>query len=186
MERLHFEQVVDGLWHRALEPRLSPALRAALLEQGLNLDAPLEPAYPAEKMHDWVVLTASSLYPTLAQDDALKQLGVDFFKGYTSTFIGAAMKTMMRVIGTRRSLERMERNFRTGNNFMQTRFTALGAGEVELWFNDVNRLPAYYAGMLEEGGRATGAADMKVTWKLDLPTGCTYRVRWSERSGSST
>jgi uncharacterized protein (TIGR02265 family) len=180
MQRLHFEQVVDGLWFRALKPRISPSLRAALKEKGLDLDKPLEPAYPAEKMHEWVALTAAQLYPTMGKDDALKQLGVDFFRGYTSTFIGAAMKTMMRVLGVRRSLERMERNFRTGNNFMQTRFTPVGTGEVSLWFNDVNGLPAYYAGMLEEGGRATGAADIKVTWTNAPEQGCTYQVRWKE------
>ncbi len=180
MERLHFAQVVEGLWVRALAGRIGPELNRELIAAGLDLTRPLLPAYPAEKISQWVRLTSRSLYPHLDETEAQRRLGGDFFRGFTQTLIGKALVAMMKVIGTRRSLERMQRNFRTGTNFIDTRFTSLGKGRAELWMNDVDGLPAYYAGIVEEGGRATGARDMKTTWEHHADGGCTYQVTWSE------
>ncbi len=180
-DRFHFSQVVEGLWGRALAGRLDVDLKGALRDAGLDLTQPLLPAYPAEKMNEWVRLTARSLYPHLDEHESLRKLGNDFFLGYTRTLIGTAMLALMRVIGTRRSLERMQRNFRTGNNYIDTRFTSNGKGRAQLWMKDVNGLPAYYAGMVEEGGRATGARDMVAKWQLHPDGSCTYDVTWSER-----
>ena len=38
-------------------------------------------------------------------------------------------------------IERMQRNFRTDNNYVETRFQQFGPEHVELWFNEVNGLP---------------------------------------------
>jgi len=79
------------------------------------------PAYPAEKDEPLGDHHGDDALPALERDEALERLGEDFFRGFSSTLIGQALKAMMRVIGTRRSLQRMERNFRTGNNYMETR-----------------------------------------------------------------
>jgi uncharacterized protein (TIGR02265 family) len=179
--RLHFDSVVEGLWKRSLAGRLDASLLAALKKEGLDLSRPLDPAFPAEKMHVWVKLTARTLYPDVSEEVALRQLGAELFKGLTRTFVGKAMVAVMRVVGTRRSLERMQRNFRSGNNYINAHFRSLGKGLVELTLTDVNGLPAYYQGIVEEGGRTTGAADMDSTYTLDGKGGCTYRITWTEK-----
>lgn len=182
MQRLHFDSVVEGLWKRALGPRVDANLRAALKAEGLDLDKnPLDPAFPAEKMHVWVSLTAKSLYPGDETNAGLRKLGADMFRGFVNTFVGKAMSAVMRVVGTRRSLERMERNFRSGNNYINAKFAPIDKGVIQLTLSDVNGLPAYYQGIIEEGGRATGASDMDSTYSHHADGSCVYRVTWSEK-----
>jgi uncharacterized protein (TIGR02265 family) len=178
VQRLPFEQVIDGLWNKGLSGRLSPELREGLKRLGLDLSKKLDPAYPAEQMRDWIRLTAQTLYPGLPADEAQHKLGCESFRGFTTGGVGAAMREMLRAVGTKRALERMQNNLRTGNNYMETRVRELGPNELELWLKDANGVPAYYAGMIDEGARATGVADVRTTWSLDGDA-CTYRVVWT-------
>ncbi|MFO0595524.1 MAG: DUF2378 family protein [Myxococcaceae bacterium] len=180
-QRLHFDTVVEGLWHRALKGRVSDDLRAALKADGLDLSKKPDPAYPAEKMGRWYRLTAKHVFPELNEEDALRALGAEAFRGLTRTVMGAAMMAVLRVLGTRRSLERMTRSMRSGNNYIEATFSSAGRGEATLVFKDVNGLPSYFAGVVEEGGRATGAADMVSTWNMAPDGSCTYHVKWTER-----
>src|SRR5581483_1749086 len=137
----------------------------------------LDPAYPAEKMSEWIRLTAAAVFPGDAADVALHKLGSMTFHGIVATPLGAAMKQMLQAVGPRRGLERMQQNLRIGNNYMETKTRDLPDGGVEVWLNHANGVAAYYAGMIEEGARASGALEVKCDWSVSGDA-CTYVVRW--------
>lgn len=101
-------------------------------------------------------------------------------RGYVETLLGRAMVQVMKVVGPRRSLERMQRNFRTGSNYIETRFTSLGKGQAELWFNDVSGIPDFYAGVMSAGGRLAAAGNVRVTVHPSTDESCRFLVEWDE------
>lgn len=118
-ERLWFsDPVVEGLFRRALKTRLTPSLVAKLRERGLELDKPLQPAYPAERCAEWIRLVAE-LYPPLSEREATYQVGRANMDGYVQTVLGRAVVQVLKVIGPKRTLPRLGRSFRTGTNYMQ-------------------------------------------------------------------
>ena len=176
-EKLWFQSAVEGLLVRGVGARMTSALRAKLREGGVDLDR-LEPAYPQATMTRAVEVVVNELFQDRTRDEGLRELGRVFMRGYAETFIGAAMVQIMKVIGARRTLERMQRNFRNGTNFIETKFEAVGEKAATLWINDVSGMPTFYAGILEEGGRMTGVV---ATVAIESPTdtGCTFRVSWT-------
>lgn len=176
-DKLWFQSAVEGLLVRGVGSRMTPSLRAKLREAGVDLDR-LELAYSIDTMRKAIDVTVSELFQGRPRDEGLRELGRIFMRGYAETFIGAAMVQVMKLIGPRRTLERMQRNFRSGTNFIETKFEAVGPREATLWFNDVSGMPAFYVGILEEGGRMTGAA-ATVTVEATADAGCTFRVKWT-------
>jgi uncharacterized protein (TIGR02265 family) len=177
-EQLWFEPAVDGFFVRGVGADMTPVLREQLRALGVDVKK-LAPAYPVPVMAKAIDLTIAALYVDRSRAEGLRELGRVFMRGYAQTLVGAAMTQLMKVIGPRRSLERMQRNFRTGTNFIETRFTALGEKAAELWFNDVSGMPELFAGILEAGGRMTGAGDVVVTFAPGPGADCTYRVSWT-------
>lgn len=178
-EKLWFSQSVEGLLIRGVGAQMTPSLNAQLVALGIDL-AHLKPAYPNDAVVSAIRLTASVLFPGQTERDALRGMGTVFMRGFAETLMGKAMVQFMRVIGPRRSLQRMERNFRTGGNYIETRFTALGAGKAEVWFNDVSGIPDFYAGIIERGGLFAGAKELQVTFPAQLDASCTFVVDWVE------
>lgn len=157
---------------------MTPVLRAELKALGVDLAA-IPPAIPAELMTQVIRKTAAALYPTEASAQAERRLGVVFMNGFSQTLLGAAMAQLMKVIGPRRSLERMQRNFRTGSNFIETKLTVIDERTFTLWFNDVCEVPEFYAGIIEQGGRTAGADGVSVEATPEAGRACSYRVSWS-------
>lgn len=176
-ERLWFDQAIEGLWLRALGGRVTPALRASLKDAGLDLDR-LLPGYPAATVARCVKLTAAALFPGQPEDDALREVGRLFLTGYQQTLIGRAVLQVLKLIGPRRSLQRMQTNFRSVN-YVKTRFTELGPTRAEVWFNHVDGMPAYFAGIIEQGGVLSGAKAVTVTWQ-EKDGGGAFLVEWTQ------
>jgi uncharacterized protein (TIGR02265 family) len=177
-EKLVFQQTIEGLFVRALATQMTPALKGLLRNEGLNLDAALDPGYPSHKFTGWVQLTAKHLFPHMPQSEGVRELGKLFFKGYVGTFIGQAMFKMMKIIGAKRTLQRMERNFRTGNNFISVRFEDCGPRHVKLHFADVNGMPTFYQGVILEGS-ASVAQGTQVLVELQPNDSVTYNITWT-------
>lgn len=177
-ERLWFQSSVEGLFVRGVGAAMTKSLEGKLAATGIEL-ARLLPAYPADLMTEAIRVTVAELYPDRTSAEGQRELGRVFMRGFGQTFIGAAMVQFMKVIGTRRTLERMQRNFRNGSNFIETRFTAIDEHTATLWFNDVSGMPEFYAGILEEGGRTTGTAGVSVTVIPGAGADCTFRITWT-------
>nr|WP_228530592.1 MULTISPECIES: DUF2378 family protein [Myxococcaceae] len=179
-EQLIFPQTVEGLFVRGLASKMSPELKGRLREEGLDLERPLAAGYPAERFARWVRIASEVLYPGLPEEQALRRVGRHFFSGYMDTLMGKALAPLMRVLGPRRTLERMERNFRSGSNYIAVRTEAAGPTEMVLHFNDVHRIPGYFAGVIEQGAEVTGAKGTIVEVLPAPAPGCALRVRWRE------
>jgi uncharacterized protein (TIGR02265 family) len=180
-EKLIFAQTFEGL-HRALGPRLSPATLEALRALGVDYSRPLLPAYPKNVFIAVIERLGADLFPALGRDAGVAAVGRAFMDGYGETMVGRAMLAALRMLGPRRSLERLSRSFRTANNFSETRLTARGERDFELWCNEVAS-PGWYFGIIARGLELAGAKDVKVVlvdYSHENPAdGAVFRIRWS-------
>jgi uncharacterized protein (TIGR02265 family) len=105
------------------------------------------------------------------------ELGRRFIEGYSETIVGKAMLTALKVLGPRRTLERMSRNFRSGNSYTETKLEAKGPTEFTLWFNEVKE-PEFYRGMLVAGVGHAGAKNLEVKTLGHDASGASFSIRW--------
>lgn len=174
-EPMMFSQAVEGLL-RAIGGRLDDASRAHLKQLGLDVTQ-LEPAYPLEVWTNVMRYGASLVAPSLPPPQQMFELGRRFIDGYGATLVGKAMLTALKVLGPRRTLERMNRNFRTGNNYTETRLEPKGPTEYHLWLNSVKE-PEFYRGMLTAGLERSGAQGVELQTIEHDATGAKFLVRW--------
>ncbi len=176
--KLVFNQTIESLFQRALKDSMAPALKAELKASGLDLDKPLDPAYPAESVNRWFALAAKHTFPTLVRDEGLRALGSRFIDGWQQTLLGKATAALLVIVGPTRALRRMTQNFRTGDNFTQVEFEERAKGDVELRFNYVIGGVAFVRGMLEAGGELTRAKNFLVTVVRETNPGAVFSVRF--------
>lgn len=175
---LVFAPAVEGLFRVGLRDRVTPALAERLRAAGLDLSRPLLPAYPRALWVHVIQLAAASLGPADDPPRALHALGRRMVEGYTETLIGRAMVSVIRLLGPRRVLDRMQHTLRSGGNFNRTRVTELAPRDVLFWLNEPYVDPAYVRGMLERTLEYAGARGLDVAVHARDAEGCTYRVRW--------
>ena len=164
-QRLWFQQSVEGLFLRGMGDCMTPEFKAALKTAGIDLDT-LLPGYDAEVMVRCVRLAAKHLGTVGTPSDALREVGRRFMNGYRETLVGGAMVAVMGVLSTERVLRRMERNFRSGGNYIETKYTLVRPGVAELWFNEVDGVPEFFQGILLQGAAFNGRPDATVTYTL--------------------
>lgn len=175
-EKLIFSQTVEGLL-RSLTGRLTPPLLAGMKARGIDASVALLPAYPQQVFTDVVSWLAKELHPHLELDQAIASLGRGFMDGYGETMVGRAMLAMIRLIGPRRTLERVTRQFRTGNNYSDTRLTQRSATEYDLWVNEVSMV-GWYLGILSRGVELAGAKGVEVRLVSHDSAGAIFRISW--------
>ncbi|MBF5043221.1 DUF2378 family protein [Aggregicoccus sp. 17bor-14] len=175
---LVFDHAVEGLFHVGLKGQVTPELRARLADAGLDLARPLLPTYRRADWNRFLQLTAELLWPHGSHEQAYHQLGRQLLVGYSRTLTGAAMLRLLRLIGPRRTLERMTQNFRAGCNYNLSQLTEVGPTEVLLWLNEPTLHPAYVAGVVDAALEHVGVARRDVSVHARDAQGCTYRVRW--------
>ncbi len=177
-ENLVFAQTFEGLL-RSVQGHLTPPVVAGLKARGLDVSRPLLPAYPLSLFAEVVTFLAEQLHPGLESEAAVVLIARHFMDAYGETMVGRAMMAMIRLIGPRRALERVTRQFRTANNYSETRLLARGPTEYELWVNDV-RMPGWYIGIVSRGLELAGGKNVKVE-VLGSRHGaeCTFRCTWS-------
>ncbi len=172
-----FSQAVEGLV-RALGEHLDEPAKDALKALGLDLRRPLEPGYPLETWFKVMRYGAALVAPGRSEAEQFELLGRRFIDGYEQTMVGRALLATMRVLGPRRTLERMSRNFRSGNNYTETQLVPKGPTDFELSFNQV-KSPEFYRGMLLAGLGRTDARDLAIQLVRHDGQGTTFRVTWS-------
>lgn len=178
-ERLVFLQTFEGLV-QAYGSRFTPALLTNFRLYGFDPER-LLPAYPQQTFIEVLRLLARELHPGVDEHDAIRRTARGFISGYDETLVGRAMLAAIRIIGPRRTLERLTRQFRTGNNFSDTRLSQLAPTEFELWCNEV-RLPGWYEGLLLGGLEVAGARDLTVDFvNRDDSGGGTFLIRWADK-----
>ena len=135
-----------------------PALAENLRAHGLDPSKPLLPAYPAPQFEAWIKLAAEALFPREPPDRAQRHLGRRFFDGWKGTFIGAAATALLRVVGPKRTISRIGRVFRHGNNFTVTHATFESETSALVDFAQTQEIPEFVAGILEAGFELMGVS----------------------------
>jgi uncharacterized protein (TIGR02265 family) len=156
---------------------------------GLDFDR-LQPAYPLEVWEKVARQVAAAIFPGVPETEAWRLLGQGFVEGYRQTLLGASVMAMAKVLGVRRFVARMGRNFRTGSNFAQMTVTLLGDTEAVIesrvdplflaqWTGKSLLMPHYRLGVLEGALKAYGAdATVELVASDAVAQVATYRVRW--------
>lgn len=174
-QRIIFAVQAEGLL-RGLDPDVTGRLKTRLKEAGLDPDVALPPGWPAERLKVWLDLASAEIYPDFALDEAHRRIGRRFLDGWQRTMLGAASAQFLKVLGMKRTLERLTRAFRTGDNFSETSvdFPSERVGVVTI---RSQQLPHYIAGILDGG-----LALMKVKGKVSIEPASgdtmTFRVEW--------
>jgi uncharacterized protein (TIGR02265 family) len=158
-----FEQTFEGLFVVALRDRLTPTLKAALKEEGLDLDRKLLPAYGFDVWTRCCLVAANHVHPKEPPEVGLRLLGEAVAEGFSKGFLGRALFGVVRVIGPERALRRARQSFRSGNNYSDSKVTRLEGNKHEMWMNE--RGPTRYVcqGIVLGGLREMGVAGTSVT-----------------------
>lgn len=175
-EALVFGPTFEALT-RALGSRLTQDARARYRELGVDFDHPLRPAYPFETWVKAMDLGSQLVMPNAAEVERHAAMGRRMVDSYGETLVGKALLTAMRVIGPKRTLERMARNLRTANNYTETKLTVSADGQYVLWCSRVAST-AFYCGMLARGVEVAGGKGVIVENTAHDDQGATFSVRW--------
>lgn len=177
-ERLVFSHTVEGLFLRALKPRLTQRLRDRLArEAGVDLNK-LKPGYSLREWDAAVNVAAEELHPGAPNEEAFELLGAALTQGYFDTVIGSAMAAMLRLIGPARAVRRIERSLRSGNNYSETSLVERGPTRFELHTNETGRLRENLRGVLRRGMEVAGAKNVRCTVLRFDDAGCVYGIEW--------
>jgi uncharacterized protein (TIGR02265 family) len=159
LEPVVFGSAIEGM-RKALGKKFTPALRDQLNAVGVDFEK-VQVAYSLASWLEVIRVLARTLGAEVPEADRFRHLGRMFMRGFVETPMGFAALTAGKVFGTRRTLLRMGRNFRTAANYIETENTELGPKELRIrtWINpkflpriaDRSMLIAdYRRGVLEE------------------------------------
>jgi uncharacterized protein (TIGR02265 family) len=177
-QQLIFENAVEGLFLHGLRQHLTPAFKERLRAQGLDLDRPLLPAYPYAVWHRVLHEAVLHVWPELPLEQGYHQLGRQVVLGYRETLIGRALLVMIRALGPRRMLARMEKNLRSADNHVAIQFELVGPQHVRLDVNDCTDHPSYFAGLFEVATELSGGQNVVVTVVRPHPPGGLFEITW--------
>jgi uncharacterized protein (TIGR02265 family) len=175
-QKLIFGSSIEALL-KAAQGSIKPETEKRLGELRMNFKKPVDPAYPAEHWASAVRLIAADLFPGDSAEEQHKKLGGKTVRQFADTFMGKAMFSAAKVMGVKRSLQRMTNNLRTGANFIETRLTTLDENTHELWISDVSEVPGFYAGLIEAGSDFISGWTDQMTIKGREGAACTYTLK---------
>ncbi|MFO0598725.1 MAG: DUF2378 family protein [Myxococcaceae bacterium] len=175
-QRVNFKSVFEGLFTTAYADQLTPELKAKLKDLGVDLDA-LQPAYPHQVFLAAVSAAAAAWYPTEPADQAWFKIGVRNLEGFYATFLGRPLFALLKVLGPRRTAARMSRNFRSANNYSESKLVEVGPSELQLWLNDVGDTRHFIRGVMFRGLQLAGAPQVRVEELATDANGTVFGVR---------
>ena len=136
-ERLVFPSLIEG-YMKGLGPRFDDALKRKLKANGLDV-AKLPPAVPANDMLAHMRTIAAHGWPDEPELEQLRLLGLSAIRGWSTGLLGSAASAMIRLVGPRRALNRLDRAFSTTNNFNRAKQAALWIPSLNTWSRKANK-----------------------------------------------
>lgn len=134
---------------------------------------------PTFQYTDLVDACGASRFAQLETVAKFTEVGRLFMLGYEKTLVGQALIAVLRVLGPKRMLDRMTRNFRTANNYTEVVVEAVTATQHTVRITHVTR-PGLFIGLLEKGLTYAGAKNLSVKLIDHHDTVARYDVRWAE------
>ena len=173
-DRVNFQTVFEGLFLTAFKDRVTPELREQLKRIGLNLDK-LQTAYPHSVFLAAVAAGAQTWFPGEPSESAWFKVGVRNLDGFYETFLGKPLFALLRVLGPRRTIGRMKANFRSANNYTESKLVELSPTEVQLWMNETGDTRHFIRGVMFRGLQLAGAPNVKIEELSSDERGTVYR-----------
>lgn len=190
-EPVIFPTAFEGV-RKAFGHRFTPDLVAQVKAVGVDFDS-LQAGYPFATW--WAmsqVLVKALVDQSLPLREQYRRWGREFMPGYVQTTVGFATLAMARLLGVRRTLHRMGRNFRTSGNYTDTTVSDVAPNHVSLrtWAlpEYIPRLPKesgplifdYRQGVLEGTLDLLHAQEPSVTMveRDEVKIAMTYDIRW--------
>ena len=174
-EQLVFPSLIDG-YVKGLGPLFTDVTRQRLKTAGLDMQK-LPPAINATTMIGFMEIIASTAYPGLHREEQLRRLGLAAIRGWQHGLLGSAAAAMIRIVGPRRALTRLDRAFSTTNNFSRAKTELLGDKEALVTINDVQDIPTYWQGVFEASLELL-ALEGTVVIDHQVPPEGTFRITW--------
>lgn len=176
-ERYVFPAAVEGML-KGLGPRATPGFKAHLKAKGLDVEK-VPPAIPVEVWTPYLRAAATFCWPEVPEEEAMRLLALHFIRGWQNTTMGSAMSVMLRLLGPARTLTRLDRAFRTSDNFTRARTELVGTNEARITINEVQGSPSYWIGILQGGLEVLGRSGEVTLHSVALPS-ATMRVIWAD------
>lgn len=174
-ERVNFASVFEGLFNTAFKSQVTPGLRAELKLMGLDLDL-LQAAYPHDVFVKAVAAGANAWFQGEPPEVAWFKVGQRNLEGFYETFLGKPLFALLRVLGPKRTLGRMKANFRSANNYTDSKLVELAPGELQLWINEVGNTRHFVRGVMFRGLQLAGSPNVKFDELSTDERGTVYRV----------
>lgn len=178
-ERLFYRNTVDAIFNVALRDRLPEEAVVQLAALGIDLRAPLRPTYPQEVVVTALATAARHAFPRDPPVDAYRQLGALSVLGIGMTVTGRALVAMARLIGPRRAIHRLPRNFSVSDNFIQVEVTDVAPASVRVSFSSFPDEPTYYEGVVSAVLQLAGATNIEARVTEVAGESCVIEARWS-------
>jgi uncharacterized protein (TIGR02265 family) len=170
-----YAHTVEGLFFKALRPKITPSAEAKLKDLGIDLSGK-----PREVQHlRWkeALRVAASLFEG-TEDERFRQLGRSVLLRYEETVMGKAAVAVMRIMGPKRILHRVNSTLRSGNNYIVATLQPLDERNWEGSVNECNGNPHYIAGVMEQGLIISGAKEVDVSVRDFDGHAATFSIRW--------
>lgn len=174
--KLIFSTSVESLLKLA-QGKLNPEALKELASLRMGPPHKLEPAYPAEDWAKAVQIVGASLFPEHDAQQQQYDVGRGTVNQFTDGWLGKAMFGAAKMVGARRSLQRLSNSLRSGANFLETRFTVIDDRTSELWLNDASGVPHFYAGLLSAGSPAIPDWPDRITVKQRDGDSCVLELK---------
>lgn len=149
-ERYFFPTVPEGMMSGLSGVTDVVALKAHLKAGGLDIDR-LPPAIPALVFREHIRQTAQFVWPDLLEMEALRLTGYHYANGWKETALGRAAAPLLPLIGPKRTLQRLERVFRTGDNFTRPQTEFLSDNQARVTIHETLGLEGFWLGILQGG-----------------------------------
>lgn len=176
-EELVYDFAIESLF-RGLRDDFTPELRAKVKAAGIDPDGKLLPAYPRFIWTRVVDVLAQELARDRSLEDARRELGRRITEGFTHTTLGRVMAPAARLLGVRRSLARLPRDFTITNNFMKCELTEKSPHELLFDVSDPVPSVEFLAAVIDSMARYAGARHSSVT--IEQMGTCTrFHVTWT-------
>ncbi len=171
-----FGHVVEGLT-RAIAPRMTPRLELRLREAGMDVKAKAASSYKFDAWCLFLRICRDEIFGAYPEAEGFRKLGEGFAGAYFQTTFGSAVMSMAKLLGPVRSLKRATQNFRSANNFTETRVQELGHNRWELRLNRVDQSD-FEAGIIKTVLQSAGAKDLELSYAPGQGEEVVYQIAW--------
>ena len=175
-EQIVFSQTFEAL-ARAVSPDLSELAKAKFRAAGIDYDRPLQTAYTYDVWMKAMVVGATLLSPDAPHEQQYYNVGLRLVTSYGETVIGRALLALLRLIGPKRTLERMTRNLRSANSFTTATVEMLPDGQATVTVWPVFE-PGFFRGLFTGALTAAGGKDVSIETLSIVERKAVYAISW--------